>query len=179
MDLLYFDIDEGPLTSVLLAIDTYSRYITCIRVLERATAKNTVNALDKAFRTEGKPRVVITDNGMQFCAGLENQTHAFVTFLTSKKTHHLRIPFRQPRKNGIVERAVQNVKREAIRPFKNGDAVSVQQRLFHWRNWYNFQRKHAGIENKRPAELFRPNKQRTGLEYVKDVLLEEFVGCTM
>jgi transposase InsO family protein len=179
VDLLYFDIDEGPLASVVLAIDTFSRYITCARVLERATAKNVVKALKLAFIKEGRPRTVVTDNGTQFCATFKNRTHAFVSFLASKKTFHLRIPFRQPRKNGIVERAVQNVKREALRPFKCEDHESVQKRVSRWRDWYNFRRRHLGIGNKRPAELFQPYVWKAGYYFIQEVLPAEVAGFTM
>lgn len=179
VDLLYFDIDEGPLASVVLAIDTYSRYITCARVMERATAKNVVKALQLAFIREGRPRAIVTDNGVQFCGSLEGKGHAFEEFLASKRTVHLRIPFRQPRKNGIVERAVQNVKREALRPFKCGDHGSVQKRLSRWRHWYNFRRRHMGIGNKRPAELFEPYHGRAGYYFIQEVLPEEVADFTM
>lgn len=173
VDLLFFDIDEGPLASVVLAVDAHSRYITCVRVLEEPTAKNVVKALERAFIREGRPRAVITDNGAQFCNTFVGKVHAFEGLLAAYKTRHLRIPVRQPRKNGIVERAVQNCKREALRPFKNGDHASVQQRLFSWRNWYNFRRRHKGIGNKRPAELFRPYRQREGLQFLDYILKRE------
>ncbi|MHA2294653.1 MAG: hypothetical protein ACXAEU_19750 [Candidatus Hodarchaeales archaeon] len=49
---------------------------------------------------------------------VQQQKHAFKEFLASKNTCHIRIPSGKPQKNGIVERAVQNVKVEACDPSK-------------------------------------------------------------
>ncbi|MFW9992326.1 MAG: DDE-type integrase/transposase/recombinase [Candidatus Odinarchaeota archaeon] len=179
VDLLHFNNENRQLFTVILAIDTFSRYITCAKVLEDRTPEEVIKALEIAFSSEGRPRTVVTDNGSQFYTNFDTHTHPFGVFLAFYKTNPLRISPRQPRKNGIVERAVQNCKREAIRPFKNEGSITIQQRLFRWRNWYNFRRKHAGIENKRPAELFKPYYKRIALGFLKDVISEDFVGCTM
>ncbi|MFW9995631.1 MAG: integrase core domain-containing protein [Candidatus Odinarchaeota archaeon] len=62
--------------------------------------------------------------------------------------------------NGIVERVVQNAKAEALRSFNNSTLEQVQQRMFRYRKFYNFHRKHAEISNKRPVELFNPYHHR-------------------
>ncbi|MHA2330881.1 MAG: integrase core domain-containing protein [Candidatus Hodarchaeales archaeon] len=51
---------------------------------------------------------------------------------------------------------------EALQPFKSKTIVDVQKRLYRWRNWYNFHRRHMGIGNRRPAELFHPYHARYG-----------------
>ena len=155
MDLLSFKLDDGTKFSALLAIDTYSRFITCLETFYIANVGNVINASEKAFVKDGRPTVIVTDNGSQFCPHVEGQNHLFETFLPSKSIFHLRIPPRRPQKNGIVERAVQNVKIEALRPFKNLSLNFAQQQLHNWRNWYNFHRSHLGIHNQKPAALFK------------------------
>ncbi|MFW9997791.1 MAG: DDE-type integrase/transposase/recombinase [Candidatus Odinarchaeota archaeon] len=138
VDLLVSKLEDGTRFNVLLAIDAFSRYITCLKAMKEATVENVVTALERAFVKEGKPLVIVTDNGAQFCARHDGQVHAFEKFLATSGTCHLRIPRGRPQKNGIAERAVQNVKNEALRPFNDQFLSSVQQRLFRWRNWYNF-----------------------------------------
>ncbi|MFW9995744.1 MAG: hypothetical protein ACFFD4_27135 [Candidatus Odinarchaeota archaeon] len=40
-----------------------ARYITCARVIKRANTKHMVKTLEIAFAREGKPRVIVIDNG--------------------------------------------------------------------------------------------------------------------
>ena len=164
---------------MLLAVDTHSRYITCLKAFPNATTTEVIDALENAFTKEGRPAAIVTDNGSQFCPRGDDQKHAFAEFLTSKNTYHLRIPPGRPQKNGIVERAVQNVKVEALRPFKNLILADVQKRLYRWRNWYNFHRKHLGIGNKRPVDLFQPYHRRYGRQFLTDLFEKDFVLSTM
>ncbi|MFX0051432.1 MAG: integrase core domain-containing protein [Candidatus Hermodarchaeota archaeon] len=90
----------------------------------------------------------------------------------------MRIPLGRPQKNGIVERAVQNVKVEALRLFKNTTLEDVQKRLFRMRNWHNFHRKHMGIENRRPTELFHLYHARYDRQFLTDLLEKDFAGST-
>jgi transposase InsO family protein len=77
-----------------------------------------------------------------------------------------------------VERAVQNGKVEALRPFKNTTLADVQKSLFRWRNWHNFHRKHMGIENRQPAELFHLYHAWYGSQFLTDFLEKDFAGFT-
>ncbi len=160
---------------MLLSIDTHSRYITCLKAFKSATALKVIDALEKAFSKEGRPAAIVTDNGSQFCARVDEQRHVFEEFLFSKNTCHLRIPPGRPQKNGIVERAVQNVKVEALRPFKGKTIADIQKRLYRWRNWYNFHRRHTGINKKCPVELFQPYHLRYGRSFLTDLLRKDFV----
>lgn len=148
--------------------------MTCLKVIEQATVENVIAVLEQAFVREGRPRVIVTDNGSQFCARVDEHGHAFKTFLASRETIHLRMPRGRPQKNGIVEQTIQNIKVESLRPFNNMVIEQAQQRLFRYRNFYNFHRRHAGISNKRPAELFNPYHRRYGRQFLYDVLTNDF-----
>ncbi|MFW9995339.1 MAG: helix-turn-helix domain-containing protein [Candidatus Odinarchaeota archaeon] len=74
---------------------------------------------------------------------------------------------------------VQNVKVEALRLFTSTTIADVQKRLYRWRNWYNFHRKHMGIGNQRPAELFQPWHQRYGRSFLTDLSGKDFTMSTM
>ena len=179
VDLLSFKLDDGTKLSALLAIDTYSRFITCLEAFRIASVKNVIDALEKAFVKDGRPATIVTDNGSQFCPRVEGQSHVFEAFLPSKSIFHLRIPPRRPQKNGIVERAVQNVKNEALRPFKKQNLNFVQRRLHNWRNWYNFHRSHLGIRNKKPAILFKPYYSYNARRFLMNIQNIEIENYTM
>ncbi|MFW9995745.1 MAG: integrase core domain-containing protein [Candidatus Odinarchaeota archaeon] len=110
---------------------------------------------------------------------LKGYKHPFVDFLIAHGVKHLRTPPATPQANGIVERAVQNLKREAERAFINKDLSSAQRRISYWRNWYNARRKHAGINTKCPTELFKPHQKHIGLAYLKEILSENIGGYTV
>ena len=169
VDLLSFKLDDGAKFSALLAVDTHSRFITCLEAFHTASVGNVIDALKKAFVKDGRPTAIVTDNGPQFCPRFEGQNHVFEEFLPLKSIFHLRIPPRRPQKNGIVERAVQNVKNEALRPFKNLNLNFVQRRLHNWRNWYNFHRSHLGIRNQKPATLFKPYYSYNARRFLMDI----------
>lgn len=179
VDLLSFKLHDGTKFSALLAIDTYSRFITCLKAFYTASVGNVIDALEKAFIKDGRPAVIVTDNGSQFCPREEGQNHLFEAFLPSKSIFHLRIPPRRPQKNGIVERAVQNVKNEALRPFKNLSLNFVQRRLHNWRNWYNFHRSHLGIHNQKPSKLFKPYYTYNARRFLMNVQNIEIEVYTM
>ncbi|MFW9995530.1 MAG: DDE-type integrase/transposase/recombinase [Candidatus Odinarchaeota archaeon] len=178
-DLLAFTLENVVKFSMLLSVDTHSRYITCLKAFKNATVLEVIAALEKAFIKEGRPVAIVTDNGSQFCARVDEQRHAFKEFLASKNICHLRIPPGKPQKTGIVERAVQNVKVEALRPFTSTAITAVQKRLYRWRNWYNFHHRHMGIGNKCPAELFQPWHHRYGRSFLTDLLGKDFTVSTM
>ena len=75
VDLLSFKLDDTIKFSILLAIDTYSRSITCLKAFHNANVENVIDALKKALSKDGRPAVIVTDNGSQFCPRQEGQNH--------------------------------------------------------------------------------------------------------
>ncbi|MFW9991283.1 MAG: hypothetical protein ACFFD4_04410 [Candidatus Odinarchaeota archaeon] len=84
------------------------------------------------------------------------------------------IPRGKLQKNEIVERAIQNVKVDALRPFRNPTLEQARQGLFRHRNFYSFRRRHADTGNKRPTEPFKPHHHRYGKQFLRDVLINDF-----
>ena len=124
-------------------IDDCSRYCLGLFALNRVSTKVIVHLLDTLFKTHGKPREILTDNGNVF--GLKSKHSKFDRTLNSRGIKHIRTAIHSPTTTGKIERFFQTLDKEFA--FCNKDAE-----LFRMR--YNHFRPHISLENKSPAEIY-------------------------
>ncbi|XP_064462293.1 uncharacterized protein K02A2.6-like [Ornithodoros turicata] len=90
----------------LMFVDTFSRWPEVIPVSSMSAAE-LIRHLRRVFATHGLPDVVFTDNGTSFTS---SET---ADFLRRNSIRHMFSPPYHPQSNGVAERMVQNVKKQA------------------------------------------------------------------
>ncbi|XP_062505020.1 uncharacterized protein K02A2.6-like [Corticium candelabrum] len=89
----------------LVVIDELSKRIE-VKPVESARTKTTVEKLRKIFSTHGIPEKLVSDNGAVFTS------QEFTDFVKSNRIDHIKTARYHPSSNGLVERAVQVLKKE-------------------------------------------------------------------
>ena len=124
-------------------IDDCSRYNLGLFALNRVSTNILIQILDTLFKTHGKPREILTDNGNVF--GLRSKHSKFDRALNRRGIKHIRTAIHSPTTSGKIERFFQTLDKEFV--FCGKDAE-----LFRMR--YNHFRPHSSLENKTPAEVY-------------------------
>lgn len=124
-------------------IDDCSRYCLGLFALNRVSTNVIIQILDTLFKTHGKPREILTDNGSVF--GLRSKHSKFDRALNRRGIKHIRTAIHSPTTSGKIERFFQTLSKEFA--FCNKDAE-----LFRMR--YNHFRPHTSLGNKTPAEVY-------------------------
>jgi len=124
-------------------IDDCSRYCLGLFALNRVSTDVIIKILDTLFKTHGKPREILTDNGNVF--GLRSKHSKFDRELNRRGIKHIRTAIHSSTTTGKIERFFQTLDREL--KFCNKDPE-----LFRMR--YNHFRPHSSLENKAPAKIY-------------------------
>ena len=88
----------------LILVDAHSKWIEA-HIMQSITSAKTIEKLRIIFSTHGLPRKVVTDNGPSFIS------QEFKEFIEANGIKHVTTAPYHPSSNGLVERAVQTVKR--------------------------------------------------------------------
>jgi len=124
-------------------IDDCSRYCLGLFALNRTSTNSIIQILDVLFKTHGKPREILTDNGSVF--GSKSKHSKFDRALNRRGIKHIRTAIHSPTTSGKIERFFQTLDKEFA--FCNKDAE-----LFRMR--YNHFRPHTSLEKKSPAQVY-------------------------
>jgi transposase InsO family protein len=166
---------------VLVVVDAYSRFLISLQVVDSLETITVIAHLAQAFRDYGTPTRLVTDNAPTFRSMWEADDHRFTTWLATRGVDHQHIPPHYPEANGKAEAAVKIVKREAITPFvasyPSWFSEGMQWMLDRFRDYYNFDRLHGGIQWQTPSERYAGFSDRPhGLEHLffmpEDPILE-------
>lgn len=165
---------------VLVVVDAYSRFLLTLQVVDSLETITVIKHLAQAFREHGTPERIVTDNAPTFRSMWEADDHRFTDWLKHRGVEHQRIPPYYPEANGKAEAAVKLVKREAILPFlkvaPQWFQEGMQDMLDRFRDYYNVDRLHGGIQWQTPSERYAGFSDRPqGLErlfFIKDPVLE-------
>ena len=124
-------------------IDDCSRYCLGLFALNRVSTNIIIQILDTLFKTHGKPREILTDNGNIF--GFKSKHSKFDRALNRRGIKHIRTAIHSPTTSGKIERFFQTLDKEFI--FCNKDAECFRMR-------YNHFRPHSSLEKKFPAQIY-------------------------
>lgn len=148
---------DGTEAKIVSGIDDHSRFVICARVVVRATARPTCDALGWAMRAHGVPNEILTDNGKVFTNRFGPGTGEVLFDRICRENgikHRLTAP-RSPTTTGKVERWHKTLRRE----FLNGrvfDSVEhAQAELDAWVHHYNHERPHQSLGMRPPIDRFR------------------------
>ena len=128
---------------VCAVLDDASRMVLAAGEFEAATAENSIQLLDEAFKKYqyiSPIREVITDHGSQFYANKRdtdgNAAHQFEEFCKMRGIKHILIKYNHPQSNGKIERWFQEYKR------KRKDYETFEDFIY----WYNDIRPHRSLD---------------------------------
>lgn len=91
---------------------------------------------------------------MRYTAHPERKTQFTKTVEGSGRIHAL-IPPGKPWRNGFIERSNRTDKEELFSQCRFVDAEDRRYQLKLWEMEYNYHRPHQGIQNQKPAEVYR------------------------
>ena len=146
VDITYIPMKKG-FQYLVAIIDWYSRYIISWRLSNSLDKDFCIEALKDALKT-GKPEIFNSDQGCQFTS---------TEFTDVLKEHSIKISMDGKGRcidNIFIERFWRSLKYEEVylKAYANGLEARIS--IAQWINFYNNERRHQGIKNKKPIEAF-------------------------
>ena len=164
MELWQMDIVGGvriagqPEAKIVSGVDDHSRFCISARVVARATARPTCDALARAMRRYGCPAEILTDNGKVFTGRFGPGTGEvlFDRICRENGIKHILTKPRSPTTTGKVERWHKTLRVRVLERARCSTRSSdAQAQLDVWVEHYNHDRPHQGIGMVAPWERFR------------------------
>ncbi len=140
----------------LTIVDYTSRYLLACRAFYSTAGRPVERVFREIFRKEGLPRAILTDNGTPFATTGVARLSRLAVWWIRLGIQPLRIQPGHPEQNSRHERMHRTLKEETTRP--PGRNRQSQQRVFdRFREEYNQERPHKGLQARRPADVYRPS----------------------
>lgn len=140
----------------LTVTDHFSRTILLCKGLSSVRTEGAKPAFRRLFREVGLPEAIRTDNGVPFASRAIHGLCDLNVWWMQLGIVHQRISPASPQENGTHERMHRELKRETTCPPASN--LRGQQRKFDFfRQRYNQERPHEGIENAVPASRWEPS----------------------
>lgn len=147
MDITYIPMAKGFMYLVAI-IDLYSRYVVNWSVSNSMDAEWCQQTLEEAIELHGKPEIVNTDQGSQFTS------ETFANYVLSEKVKLSMDGKGRATDNAFIEVLWRNVKYEKIYLNPPKDGVDLYQLVDEYFNYYNFERRHEGLEDEIPYDIY-------------------------
>jgi transposase InsO family protein len=150
-------IVDGTEAKVVSGLDDHSRYCVSARVVARATARPTCDALELAIGRYGVPEQILTDNAKVFTGRFGPGTGEvrFDRICRENGIKHLLTAPRSPTTTGKVERWHKTLRREFLDGEVFASIADAQTQLDVWVEHYNHDRPHQSLGMVAPWERFR------------------------
>ena len=158
-----FRMGSGELCYPLTITDNYSRFLLCCQGLLEPKGNAVIRYFERVFKEYGLPDAIKTDNGPPFASTALGGLSKLSIWWLQLGILPERIEPGNPQQNGRHERMHRTLKQETAKPPKN--TLRAQQEAFNrFKEEYNFERPHEGLNRKRPADVYKasykeyPNK---------------------
>lgn len=150
-------IADQPEAKIVSGIDDHSRFVVSARVVGRATARPTCDALAWAMRRFGCPAQILTDNGKVFTGRFGPGTGEvlFDRICRENGIKHLLTKPRSPTTTGKVERWHKTLRREFLDGKVFDSIEHAQAELDAWVEHYNHDRPHQSLGMAVPWDRFK------------------------
>lgn len=153
MDITYIPMKKGYMYLVAI-IDLYSRYVVNWSVSNSMDAEWCKSCLEEALETHGKPEIINTDQGSQFTS------EVFANHVIGQGIRLSMDGKGRAIDNAFIERLWRSVKYEKLYLNPPKDGTDLYLLLAEYFNYYNIERRHTGIDDQIPLELyFQLNKE--------------------
>ena len=146
-DITYIPMAKGCCYLVAV-MDWASRKVFSWRLSNTLDTSSCTEALEEAITRYGRPQIFNTDQGSQFTSD------AFTSILT---THDIRISMDGRGRwmdNVFIERLWKSVKYEEVYIKAYGSIAEARQELTNYFDRYNKRRRHQGLDNMTPDEVY-------------------------
>ena len=152
----HFQLEEGrchPLT----VLDDHSRFAICLNAYKSENEISVKSALIEAFRRYGLPDAMTMDNGSPWKGSYPWRFSRLTIWLMRLgiKVSHSRPG--HPQTQGKDERFHRSLKEEVLKYYQFKGLKDVQEVFDEWRELYNHERPHEGIEMRRPIDRYTPS----------------------
>ena len=149
MDITYIPMKKGFMYLTAI-VDLYSRYVVGWSVSNSMDAEWCQLTLEEAISIYGKPDIINTDQGSQF-------TSTVFTDYVLGDLEGVKLSMDgkgRATDNAFIERLWRSVKYEKLYLNPPKDGSDLYDQLMDYFDYYNHRRRHSGIDDCRPAELF-------------------------
>ena len=146
-DITYIPMAKG-FCYLVAVMDWASRKVLSFRLSNTLDPSFCTEALEEALRTYGTPEIFNTDQGSQFTSD---------DFTKILKDHNIKISMDGQGRwmdNIFIERLWKSVKYQDIYIKAYGSIGEVRKGLTTWFNRYNSWRRHQGLDNRTPDEVY-------------------------
>jgi putative transposase len=151
---------DGHRCEPLTVRDAYSRYVLATTLLPATTGEAVRAELERLFKKYGLPAAFQCDNGSPFIS--TRGRGGFTQLSAWWAAHGIRIVRSRPgcpQDNGGHERMHRDVAQE-LQHSPSSDSATQQRELDRWRQEFNQIRPHEALDNKTPAEVYRPSERK-------------------
>lgn len=151
---------DGMKVYPLTVRDQFSRYVLAIELLPRCTSAAVQAVLDDLFRRYGAPKAIRCDNGSPFaCTSARGGLSRLSAWWVSLAIRPLFGRPGQPQDNGGHERMHLDVRLD-LEDAPAADLPAQREEFVRWRHKFNHDRPHQALDNRVPADLYRPKVKR-------------------
>lgn len=147
MDITYIPMKKGYMYLTAI-IDLYSRYVINWSVSNTMDAEWCQRCLAEAIETHGKPEIINTDQGSQFTS------EVFANYVLSQEIKLSMDGKGRAIDNAFIERLWRSVKYEKLYLYPPKDGTDLYLILAEYFNYYNMERRHSGIDDQIPEQLY-------------------------
>jgi len=148
IDITYIPMLKGFMYLVAI-IDVYSRFLVNWSLSNSMEKEWVCACMIEAFKLEGRPEIVNTDQGSQFTS------EEFVTLILKEKQTRLSMDGKgRATDNAFIERFWRSIKYEKIYLNPSSDGLDLYIKVRDYIEYYNNERRHSGIADKRPSDLY-------------------------
>lgn len=152
IDITYIPMKKGFMYLVAI-VDLYSRYVINWSVSNSMDATWCKEMLEEAIQQHGKPEIINTDQGSQFTSEEFTSTVLGNDIKLSMDGKGRAID------NVFIERFWRDIKYEKLYLNPPTDGTDLYLKVAEYMNYYNYQRRHGGIDDLRPSDLYHQLRQ--------------------
>jgi putative transposase len=146
-DFTYIRLSQG-FVYLVAVMDWYSRYVLSWRLSNSMDASFCIEALEDALLIHGKPDIFNSDQGSQYTSD------DFTGLLLANDVRISMDGKGRAFDNIFIERLWRSVKYEDVYIKEYGNIIEAKQSLNKYFHFYNYERQHQGLENRKPAEVY-------------------------
>jgi putative transposase len=165
LDFLSDQLTDGRRFRVLAVVDDCSRECLALVADTSLSGHRVVRELNQLIRQRGTPKMVVSDNGSEFTS------NAILSWADAARVEWHYIAPGKPMQNGFVESFNGRLRDEKLNETLFTTLHQVRVELTQWRNDYNHNRPHSGLDWLTPSEFanhLRQSKQwPSGAAYTK------------
>lgn len=147
IDITYIPMKKGFMYLVAI-VDLYSRYVINWSVSNSMDATWCKQMFEEAIEQHGKPEIINTDQGSQFTSE---------EFTSMVLTNGIKLSMDGKGRaidNVFIERFWRDVKYEKLYLNPPKDGVDLYLKMVEYIHYYNYERRHGGIDDHRPTDMY-------------------------